>query len=99
MFCPTIVFTTLYLAAERFWWWRIVLPGPALELPKDWRKELFEAQKKATLMFLSERAPSCCSGRWCWAMGGYWVFSLSCLRPSATRCKLMGDRPNFVFVT
>lgn len=51
LFSPCL-FATLYLLAGAFWWHRIVLPGPALAEPEDWRVDLAQAALHGDIAFL-----------------------------------------------
>lgn len=48
----SIHITALYLAAGAFWWRRIVLPGPTLDEPEEWRVDLAHSAQRGDVALL-----------------------------------------------
>jgi len=52
-----VLFSVLfYLAAGRFWWRRIVVPGPVEATPEAWRSDLAEADGRGDVAVLAVKA-------------------------------------------
>lgn len=66
-----ITIAALYLATGAFWWRRIVLPGPVLGEPEDWRVDLaHSAQSGDVALFIVKGAFVLL---WPLALGGGWL--------------------------
>ena len=62
-----------YLLCGMFWWRRIVVPGPPLGEPEDWRVDLAQAAQRGDVALLTVKGAFVLM--WPLALGAGWLWA------------------------